>query len=154
MPVVVAWWWWWYPGAVVVVGWWWRWCNRGGGIGMVVVAVSAWDDDCRGRNLIRAAFRDAADDHKHDPWGSGMMALGVLTDAATWLGEPFVDATIMTPGAGQVEGGEWIQYDEFESARELTVAIREGQASTEDLDYGIRVIDRYLDLPAVNARRY
>lgn len=40
MPVVVAWSWWWYPGAVVVVGWWWRWCTRGGGIGMVVVAVT------------------------------------------------------------------------------------------------------------------
>lgn len=115
--------------------------------------MSEWIDTCRGRDLIRDAVQSAAWDHEYDPWGSGMLALGVLTDAAFFLGVP-VDSDIASPGAGQFRGGEWIRHEEFEQARHIVEAIEEGQASVADLEHGIRWVNRYLDLPAVAARRY
>lgn len=115
--------------------------------------MSVWIESCRGRDLIRAVVREAADDHKYDPWGSGMSALAVLTDAAFWLGED-VHPAIATPAPSWRPGGEWIEAEEHTTARELIEAIEEGQATREDLAHGIEWVDRYLSLPAVAARSY
>lgn len=115
--------------------------------------MSEWDESCRGRDLIRDAVMMAAWDHKYDPWGSGMMALGVLTDAAFYLGVD-IDPAIADPGPCLVEGGDWIHAEEFEQAWQVVVAIQEGQATVADLEHGIAWVDRYLNLPGVAARRY
>lgn len=107
--------------------------------------MSVWIKSCRGRDLIRAVVRDLAWDRAHDPWGSGVSALGTLADAAWFFGED-VESEGTTPAVGQHPGGDWIEHDEHEAARELVVAILEGQASRDDLAYGIRWVDRYVTL--------
>lgn len=82
-----------------------------------------------------------------------MAALGVLADAAAFLGIE-LPAEIAEPAACQTPGGEWIEFEEFTSARELVEAIGEGQCGTDDLLHGIEWVNRYLDLPAVQARSY
>lgn len=115
--------------------------------------MSEWIESCTGRALIRDIIRSAADDHAYDPWGSGVSALIVLTDAAFFLGED-VEPDIATPAPSWEPGGDWIHADEHNEARQLVVAILEGQASRADLAHGITWVDRYLNLPGVQARSY
>lgn len=108
----------------------------------------------QGRKVIRDYVLNAAWDHEYTPWGSGMGALMILTDAAFYLGVE-VPAEIAEPAPSMVEGGDWINFEEFEVARDLVSEIEgQGAVSTDDLEYGIRWVNRYLGLPMVAARRY
>lgn len=116
--------------------------------------MSAWMESCRNRALVRDSIQMDAADHVADPWGSGMEALATLTTAAFWLGVE-VDPDIATPSPCWSEvGGEWIHSVEYDRAWELGVAIQEGQASIEDLEFGIRFVNRYLNIAEKNGHRY
>lgn len=115
-----------------------------------------------GREYIRAWIKDCADDRKYDPWGSGMIALGVLVDVLWTCGEG-VPSRIATPARANdgvildpdVDAdGPNAPDDEFTEARWLYQQIGKGDLTTDDVRYGMFVVDRYLSLAHRAGRDY
>ena len=114
-----------------------------------------------GRDYIRAWIKDHAWDREHDPWGSGMLVLGVLLDVLWTCGEG-VPSRIGTPGAAgggildpDVDAdGPNAPDDESVDARWLYQQIGKGDLAIDDVRYGMFVIDRYLSLAERAGRRY
>jgi len=114
-----------------------------------------------GRDYIRAWVKDHAWDRKHDPWGSGMGALGVLLDVLWTCGEG-VPSRIATPGAAgggildpdaDVDGPN-APDDESADARWLYQQVCRGELTIDDVRYGMFVVDRYLSLVERAGRSY
>lgn len=108
-----------------------------------------------GRKAIREYIKEWADDRAHDPYGSGMNALGVIVDTLWECGEG-VPGAIATQGMGggvpDIEDTEI--EDEFSDARELYAAIERDVLSVDDVRYGMFVLDRYLDIVNLAGRSY
>ena len=115
-----------------------------------------------GRDYIRARIKEYADDREHDPWGSGMVALGVLVDVLWTCGEsvpsriatpsPISDGVILNPEVDA--NGPNAPDDEFTEARWLYQQIGKGDLTVDDVRYGMFVVDRYLSLAERAGRSY
>ena len=114
-----------------------------------------------GRDYIRDMIKGYADDRKYDPWGSGMIALGVLVDVLWACGEG-VPSRIATPGAAgggildpDLDVDELdVPDDEFAEARLLYQQVCRGELTLDDVKYGMFVVDRYLSLVHRAGRSY
>jgi hypothetical protein len=114
-----------------------------------------------GRECIRDRIKEYADDREHDPWGSGMVALGVLVDVLWSCGEG-VPYWISTPGAAgggilfphaDVDGPD-APDDEHVEARRLYQQVCRGELTIDDVRYGMFIVDRYLSLVELAGRSY
>lgn len=101
-----------------------------------------------GRAVVREAIASAAWDHKWDPWGSGMAALGLIVDVMWELGLE-VPEDIATPSP--MGGG--IEQDD-DDAWELHRQVVDGAVSIGDLERGMHVANRYTGLAERAGHRY
>jgi len=115
-----------------------------------------------GRLFIRDMIKEYAWDREHDPWGSGTLALGVMLDVLWSCGEG-VPSRIATPARANdgvildpdVDAdGPNAPDDEFTEARWLYQQIGKGDLTTDDVRYGMFVVDRYLSLAHRAGRDY
>jgi hypothetical protein len=108
-----------------------------------------------GRAIVRSYITEAAEDHRHDPWGSALSALGVLCDALQWVDyADSISEDIYRPSPMQDPWGEWIVADEFEDAWRLTDDMREGRVTVADILAGVAYLDRFADVAKAAGRDY
>lgn len=97
----------------------------------------------------------------HDPWGSGMTALGAVCDVMFAMGA----SHLIEPGAGYRPGmGQSADLDALADADEedgqdwatvsLAGAVRSGDVTVEDLARASRILHLYLDLVTAAGRDY
>jgi len=131
------------------------------GVEMTCTEVDVSVTTREGREYIRAWIKDCAWDRKYDPWGSGMLALGVLVNVLWTCGEG-VPSRIATPGAARggildpdakVDGPN-APDDESAEARLLYQQVCRGELTLDDVRYGMFVVDRYLSLAERAGRSY
>lgn len=101
-----------------------------------------------GRAHLRSFVREVAEDRAHDPYGSGMLALGALVDVLWEFGEG-VPSAIATPGCA----GGGVDPDDY-AASELLGDIENEHATTDDVRYTMFVVSRYLDIVTAAGRNY
>lgn len=89
-----------------------------------------------GRTAMRAIVRELADDHAHDPYGSGMCALGAIVDTL-WASGEGVPSAIVSPGANLMGS---------EEAEPILDGIDTGELTTADVRYFMFVLSRYIDV--------
>jgi hypothetical protein len=96
------------------------------------------------RAAARDLVRELADDHKYDPYGSGMNALGTVTEAL-WVLGAYVPADIATfqPWHAPEEEAVWVITD-----------VESGHQDVEALEYFMYVLSRYIDIVRLAGRDY
>lgn len=103
---------------------------------MTSTAINVNKTTTSGRAYIRSMLNEWLEDRAHDPWGCALHALSIVCDTlrASEKGAP---SSIATHGA-----------------RGLIRAIDAGKCTTDDVRYGMWVINRYADLVERAGRSY
>jgi hypothetical protein len=111
-----------------------------------------------------AALRYAADpcnwDGEHDPWGSGMAALGAVCDVLYAMGESHLiePSAGYRPAMGQSADlaalADADPEDEMWDTVALAQAVRSGDVNADDLARASRILSLYLDLARDAGRDY
>lgn len=119
--------------------------------------------------LIHPIIQEIANnDRQHDPWGSGMMALGAVCDVLSVEGGHIPPEAGYRPamGLGREALADTDEDSEFYYQRDLLAGMYpdefpgywvegyEPNLTTEDLEYAAKVLHRYLALVKLAGRDY
>lgn len=111
---------------------------------MTVTVIDVDATSRKGRGAVRAIVRDIAEDHAHDPYGSGMLALEAVTDALFAMGDGIPSAITTFPMAHRAG----------ENGQDIAGRVDAGDFSSDDVRYFMFVLSRYIDVVRLAGRDY